>query len=522
MICNKCGTNIPDGAAFCPQCGAKEPGAAQPVQAQPMQEQPMQEQPVQPAQGAPKANPLGGVMAKIKDNKALKLGIIGGAALIVIIIIIAVIAANAGGGSAYGILQNEYMRYYIDGESTYFYNGKQLSKTIDGSSGMIMCADNSAFCTVNDGTLYYCKGTDLKSVADDVSNAYISADGSTVAYISDNVISVYNGTSKKVAELDDNESLSSLSISPDGSAIAYCVYSDGKYKAYGWKGAKAVKIGNYMGGTVSNGGSVFYGVTDKYKLYIVKNFDESTKDMLGETTGSFAEFTPDRRGILFSSNGKYHAYDPSFKEDKAFSADGMYLVTPYYPIQLLPSLKSFVIYSDSKLIRVSLKGGEYDKTVLARNVYSYRLSADGKTIIYLKNDTLYRASALKETAEPERLAENIRSFDANSSLSAIFCTNYDDELVYIKGKGKTEKVESDIPDSFTVLENGTCLYTMDDEYRYSTGGKGKRCDGIGEADYYSNGQYHANKNTVYAYSDGYIYVSTDGRKFTKTKVEYDY
>ena len=75
MICSKCGANIPDEAAFCPQCGAKEP--AQPVQtAQPAQEQFAQEQfaQEQPAQGAPKANPLGGVMAKIKDNKALKLG----------------------------------------------------------------------------------------------------------------------------------------------------------------------------------------------------------------------------------------------------------------------------------------------------------------------------------------------------------------------------------------------------------------------------------------------------------------
>lgn len=518
MICNKCGANIPDGAAFCPQCGAKEP--AQPVQAaQPAQEQPAQEQ---PAQGAPKANPLGGVMAKIKDNKALKFGILGGAALIVIIIIIAVIAANAGGGAAFTMVENGYMSFTIDGESRYFYNGELTSKSTESYMYNCQSSNGKAQGIVADGTLYYFKGTDVKAVAEDVDIITISDDGSTLAYLAENVISVYNGSSKTVAELDSDERFSSMVLSPDGGALVYFVEKNGKYKAYGWKGGEPVSLGSYGYGFVSNGGSVFYGVNDKSKICYIKNFDDSTKETLGAYYSLYG-ITADRRGIVFSGDGKYRVFDPSFKEVKTFSADYVDIAYPSGAFHYLPDVKSFVMYSDGKLYRVSLKGGEYDKTVLARNVDGYNISADGKTVIYKKNDTLYRASALKETENPEKLAEDVRLFYTNSSLSAIYCTTYDDELIYIKGRGKTEKVESDRPDSFDVLENGVCFYIIDDEYKYSTGGKGKRCDGVGEADssYYYGSRYIGG-NTVYVFSDGYIYTSRDGKKFTKTKVEYDY
>ena len=525
MICNKCGANIPDGAAFCPQCGAKDPAAqpAQPAQEQFAQAQPAQNtQPAQGAANAPKANPLGGVMAKIKDNKALKLGILGGAALIVIIIIIAVIAANAGGGAAYNVIENGYLHYSMDSEVNYFYNGVPISKTTDSFTYAFESSNGKALSVIADGTLYYCKGADMKTVAEDVDIITISDDGSTLAYLSDGFINIYNGSSKKIAELDSDERFSSMVLSPDGGALVYFVEKDGKTKAYGWKGGEPVSLGSYGYGFVSNGGSVFYGVNDKSKICYIKNFDDSTKETLGAYYSLYG-ITADRRGIIFSGDGKYRVFDPSFKEVKTFSADYVDIAYPSGAFHYLPDVKSFVMYSDGKLYRVSLKGGEYDKTVLARNVEGYNISADGKTVIYKKNDTLYRASALKETENPEKLAEDVRLFYTNSSLSAIYCTTYDDELIYIKGRGKTEKVESDRPDSFDVLENGVCFYIIDDEYKYSTGGKGKRCDGVGEADssYYYGSRYISG-NTVYVFSDGYIYTSRDGKKFTKTKVEYDY
>lgn len=533
MICSKCGASIPDEAAFCPQCGAKDPAqpvqTAQTVQGQPAQGQFAQAQPAQntqpaqytqPAQNAPKANPLGGVTAKIKNNKALKVGILGGAALIVIIIIIAVIAANAGGGSAFTMVENGYMSFTMDGESRYFYNGELISKTTEPFMNNRLSPNGKAQAIVADGTLYYFKGTDVKTVAEDVNTITISDDGSTLAYLAENVISVYNGSSKTVAELDSDERFSSMVLSPDGGALVYFVEKNGKYKAYGWKGGEPVSLGSYSYGFVSNGGSVFYGINEKNKAYYVKNFDESTKESLGAYFSLYG-ITADKRGIIFSGDGKCRVFDPSFKEVKTFSADYVDIAYPSGAFHYLPDVKSFVMYSDGKLYRVTLKGGEYDKTVLARNVDAYQLSADGKTIIFKRNDTLYRASALKVTENPEKLAENVRTFSANSSLSDIYCTTYDDELLYIKGKGKTEKVESDRPDSFTALENGVCFYTIDDEYKYSTGGKGKRCDGVGEADD-SYGSYSTSANTVYAFSDGYIYTSQDGKKFTKTKVEYDY
>ena len=67
MICTKCGTNLPDNAAFCTTCGTavtqpvvtqpvvEQPVVEQPVMEQPVMEQPVMEQPVmeQPVMGQP-------------------------------------------------------------------------------------------------------------------------------------------------------------------------------------------------------------------------------------------------------------------------------------------------------------------------------------------------------------------------------------------------------------------------------------------------------------------------------------
>ena len=57
MICTKCGTNLPDNAAFCTTCGTAvtQPVVEQPVMEQPVMEQPVMEQHVieQPVMGQP-------------------------------------------------------------------------------------------------------------------------------------------------------------------------------------------------------------------------------------------------------------------------------------------------------------------------------------------------------------------------------------------------------------------------------------------------------------------------------------
>lgn len=509
MICKQCGAVIPDGAAFCQQCGSEIPaaGTAQPVRAA-------------AAGGAPIAKPAGEILEKVKGNKKLRLGIIGGAAVIVAAVIILIIASNSGGGAAFDIRQNGYRTIYTGSEEPiYFYNGAELNKSIDEPGTLNVCADGSAACVISDGTLFYCKGTDVKSVADDVSNSAISDDGSTVAFVSDGEIKVYDGSTKTVDEIDDDESVSSLSLSPDGSALIYSVY-DGDYKCYGWNGGEPVKLGSCSSGYVSNGGGVFFGITDKGKLIMIKNLDDSTKDTLG-SCDYIPYITADHRSVIFRSGTKYRVYDPSFDEAKSLPAGNMELASAKKAINSLTDVKNFVIYSDSRLYKVYYNGEDYEKDILAKNVDSYMISADGKTIVYRRNDTLYRISALTVTDEPEVLAEDIRFFAADSSLSNIYCTSFDDEFLYVKGNGKTEKVESDVPDNFSVLENGTCIYALDGDFKYSTGGKGTRCDGIGEADedmrYYS-----ISANTVYGFSDGYVYTSADGKKFTNTKVEYTY
>lgn len=56
MFCPNCGTQVPDGSAFCQNCGANLAAAQQPVQQPQYQQtqQPQQQYPYAPQQAQPK------------------------------------------------------------------------------------------------------------------------------------------------------------------------------------------------------------------------------------------------------------------------------------------------------------------------------------------------------------------------------------------------------------------------------------------------------------------------------------
>lgn len=358
MVCNQCGANVPEEAGFCPQCGAAFAQMQNPIE----------------NQNASAAS-VAAVVEKLKGNKKLPV-IIGAAVVVVIIIVIALIAANAG-GEGFTIRENGYLIVYDDaGEAHYFYNGTALNKSFDSyNSGT--CANGTALrLTTNDGELYYCKGTDAKQAADDVEYSVISSDGKTLVYLSDNALYVYSGSAKKIAELDDEENLGTIHISPDGSAIVYSVYTyegfEAKYKCYGWKGGEPVKLGSFSNAYVSNGGIIVYGISDNGKLYIIKNFDDSTKESLGSCTSVLA-LSENLDTVCFYSDGKCRVYNTSFKETKSFSASSAYIVNPFDTVDIegcsvISDYKNFVVYSDGKLILAQLKKGEYDKITLAKTL----------------------------------------------------------------------------------------------------------------------------------------------------------
>lgn len=540
MICNKCGANIPDGAAFCPQCGAKDPVAQaqpeQPVQAaQPApQPQPVQfEQTEQPAAetAAPKANPFGDVIAKIKDNKALTYGIIGGAALIVIIIIIAIIAASAGGGNTSGTRMDGYFTLNVDDESTYFFNGTPIDDTFVNANNTRTNNKGDVLMFTAEDSLYCCKGTKLSEIPDDVTYSTMSNDGSTLAYYSDGEIVIYkNNKSQTIATLDSDkdEILTSIALSPDGSALVYFYTSKDEdsdketYLCYGWNGSKPVKLGNYTDGWVSNGGKLFYGVTTKGKLYAIKKLDNKQKEDLGKFSYSIGH-TSDNSSVVYVDGSDTYAYAPSFEKKIKIANKRSSIVSPSRAVTAISDIRSFHIYSDENVYYVTIKGGKAEKIRLASKPSSYMLSADGKTLIYLDEDTLYKTSAVKKPTDPEVLATGVISFESDSSLSNIYCTTDEDQLIYVKGKGNYDVVDGEMPDAFVVHENGTCVYVLDETCKYARGSKSADCVGLGEVEGF--GYYETLLNiagrAVYAYSDGHVYSSTDGKSFKDTTVEYD-
>ena len=89
MFCGKCGTQFPDDAMFCPNCGSPAPSAAKPAT-------PPTPPPVPPTgTSAPSGAPIGGRPAAPAANKNKLIGI---GAVAVVAVVLVVVAMNLFGG----------------------------------------------------------------------------------------------------------------------------------------------------------------------------------------------------------------------------------------------------------------------------------------------------------------------------------------------------------------------------------------------------------------------------------------
>lgn len=402
-----------------------------------------------------------------------------------------------------------------------YYNAQPLSECVPNPSGVNQSADGTAFCAVGgDRKLYYCRGTDMEIVADDVNYAVISDNGKALVYQTDDSIYYYSGSTTLIAEsfYADN-----ISIAPDGSAVVYCGYNYDEEKdswigcCYGWNGGAPVPLGSFWNAFVSCGGDVVYALC-KDELYRITDFDGQAKELLGpcdSVLGLSADFST----VCFANTERCWVYNSALGETTSFTAYNSTLVNPADAVGVegcgaIADSRCFVVWSEGKLIRVELRDGKYENDVLAKGAYHYRLSSDGETLAFCKSNTLFKMSILKPQNKPEKLAEDVFEFDANPDLGEIYYITNDCVLMHVKGEGKVEQVDSALPEQYIVLHNGVCVYTADGILKYTDGGSGKEYDGIGECE-----RLNSCIIAFIAYSDGYTYISQNGREVTNTNIE---
>lgn len=490
MFCNQCGKQLPDDAIFCPGCGAKQDplvkaaaavsSAASAPAAAPTPAESAPAQTPTPAAPIPTAVP-GAVPAQKtkKEKKGFPFKVVAPlAGIVVLVAVLAVVVMSIGGGAKTDRYSKEDMvgYYYLDSYVTFFnLKGESCELKDVGYYGFneVTSADMSvAAYTVwnekrDDYDLYYIT-SELEPVLVEEDVHYsvrISYDGAYIAYLTDvkddtsGDLYLYSIKDNKSTLIDSEVYPYLICMSPGGKAVAYLRefedMDDNELYIGGIKidNQKVDKDGSVPVAIRDNGKALYY-VTDNNKLYLY-NGKDSVK--LASDVDRDFYFNRDASQMLYTKGGKTYFYELKMDEPvKVASAEIYDIVLPmdvvhydgnnfYSKFVGLDDLKGCVMEMDNGLYWLNSKGTD---SVKIATTYTYQISADGKSIIYQNGKTIYKISKFSEDMNPKVVynEEYVDRFLASADLSKVYVI-IDDELYYVKGEKKTERITNDLSDN---------------------------------------------------------------------------
>lgn len=527
MFCSNCGGQAPDGAKVCPSCGTPIAGGA-PKAAVASSAQEVKTQAAEFVGGSVNS---AAEAVKTRDFKSLlknKL-VIAAAALIVVVALVVVFLIVLGSSSSapFAIASNQIDWFYTEDYTTVlFYNGKQIKTELDSTNVSIYSNnDKSSVYVSADGTLYALSGEKLNEVNDDCSVLTVAGFGSSIFYISDDTLYVSDG-GKPTRISDLERTPNSYSASPDGSAFAWTVYEDDEYVGYAWTGSKVTDLGEMNRVlSITNGGDLIYCETDSGKLGYIKGMSDEIESV--KSLSGVAALSADNRQIMFVSSSSTFVFAPSMEEPVKVDKGSVSILLPESGYYTSNNFDNFVGISSSTIKRYTRKGDEYpDNIKLASNCYTALISADGKNILYYTNNKMVKRDTVTEDGDKITVAKDVYDFAADANFNNIYYINGDYELVYSNGKenGMTTVYDNDNVSGMALSTSGACAFIYDrsggeGSVAYSAnGGDKQKCSGVSALDTFSTGTLSAQKYIYAVNADDELYISTDGKSFTNTKV----
>lgn len=464
MFCNQCGKQLPDNAAFCPECGAvreQEPDTVKEV----IEEKTASSQAAAPIQNMT-FNPIPAENKEKGKKKGFPFKILVPAAVVFAVLVAALVILLTGsrktGMDTYADTKDYVQAYWslekgiYEGEISTFNvlkNGNEslIAYILDGNN------DSSA--------LYYMK-SDLepKLVAENVGTYAVSYTGDYIAYVQADgfeggELYLYCVKDGKITQIDTDVFPGYLCLSPTGKVVAYLK----NYESYtendlyiGGVGIKNQKVDDdgSMPVAVSDNGKTFYYVDDSSKLYIYNGKDS---EKVSSSGCSNFWVNKDVSEILYTKDEKTYYHEPKMEDPVKISDEALYGVAlpervisfedPRVGGSIIAGMKSF------KGCVLELSGGLYwlndkgtDTIKICSTIYDYKLSADGKSILFIKSGDLYRIKKIGNNMEAELLydEEYVDYVTASDNLSKIYIVVGDEELFYLKGKNKTERITNDL------------------------------------------------------------------------------
>ncbi len=500
MKCPNCGVELNDGAAFCTSCGSK-------ISAETTPETPSEV-----------SNTLDNIMdkltpfaVKIKNFFSVKKNLIAtGAVLAALLLIIIISSVVSSGNTGFTVSDNYYgISYNDDGNIVILTKGKMIETSIECTAESVVntarSQDGSIMALRADNVLYYVKGNSVTEIDEEAFSMKIATSGKAIAYTGEGsslYLYTIGGDSVKV---EDDESVSSYTISPDGKSLLYSVYDeeDNEYPIYYFNGKESVKIAS--NGTpcgISDGGKyIYYSATnDKGETYIYyynKSKDEKTK--LEKVSAYY--FNEDLSQVLIINPDSKTYISSKGKDAEKISNKSVFLITPShsYTVNNIKPVDDFYgkyFIGDSAIYKIEKNSEKSVK--LVSNINSYNMSDDFETLYYTNKDydlfvtkTSYGEKAKEKATE---IAEEISDFVVTSDSDLVYYIS-DDEVFAIKGNGSGEakRVSADDVDTSLVIDRNDNVYFGCDGEFHVVKGKKTSVSVVDELSYYYN-------------YNGYLYV----------------
>lgn len=432
------------------------------------------------------------IVEKLKGKKPGKktVGIIA-AVVVALIVVIAVVAVLSTSGGKYDMVKSIVLPTF-GSDGTYIVRGaeavsvsEQIGDDVSNVKMTLSTADRqTAAILLYSGEVYVSnKDGSMTEVLDSVENMTIS--GGFIAYVDeDNTLGIYNIKNGKNARIsDDVNADKSIVMSPDGKYVAYTVTDkNGDDDLYVYNGKKSVEIDDALVAiAISNKGKYIYCYnTDKDGLYIYDMKGDSTKLSVG--VGGTYVFNRDNTEMIFTASDG-DCYISVKGGDKQKLGSGMLMpIVPAYAQSVtfylgysgrtftsisygVDTLSEMFYYNTSAGTVVYLEDDIETERVASSVMYgSARLSDDGKTLYYQRDDSLYRVK-VNDIDDSEEIAEDVVTFATASNGKSAYYIDEDDILWYVKGTGKPKKVADDIV-SIAVTHDGYAMFIG--EYSYSS------------------------------------------------------